>query len=312
MLRAVHRLPLFALACALSLPACGAELLPAQALLLPGVAGLLPKGTVAGLPEEHPDKPVLTRSVMLTSATTRPGPLRLALVVLEPAGGSRRARLLAMRPRGSKMVSELDVTSEAPDFLDLRLGAFRPGGGAVLGVQWAGGPGPHEGLLQIWALGDDGPIESFHSNAEGFYFEDVDGSGHAQLVLYAPEADSLVFLPRVFDWQGNRLVESKGRHDRFDKRLLADYDEVLDSWRAAAQPGDPPRMVMDVALQKGRLLERRSEKAAAFNAYEQAIDLVPDNLELAEERQAYQRREVLERVVEARRRATVLYGFRPR
>ncbi|MBI4868340.1 MAG: hypothetical protein HY816_15450 [Candidatus Wallbacteria bacterium] len=295
----------------LAAAACAAGDIPAtQALLLPGVRASLAQGTVAGEPDEHPGKPVVTKSVLSTSESARTtSPLVLALVVLEPQGTARVARLVVFARKGARMEVALDVFGGAPDFHTLALGAFGPGGRVALGIQWAQGPGPHEGNAQAWLFGAERPVESFRAASEGFYFEPLAGTDRAQLVNYAPDPGSAVALPEVYDWSGTRLVAAKSGRERLEKRLLADYDEVLESYRSAGQTGDPPRLVVDVALQKGRLLERRGELERAFAAYELAIDLVPDNL-VMDARQADERAELLERVAEARKRAAAIYGLK--
>lgn len=315
-------------------PAAAEQISAARALALSGVVEMLPPGTVAGDPRSTP-APVLTRALAVRVQREGRPQLWTALLVLEPSAKTtavagkriaRTSRLIVARQRGASMERVLSRTDPAPDALMLELGPHRPDGGMVVAVQWASGPAPHEGRIECWGLEGREPVRALDTVGDGFLFQDADGQGRTSLVLYQAEPGSLVQLPQVLTWRGDALVPSPGRHERLERDLLASFDELLNDYqsdaasaapdragaplapkapRTAPAEDNPPRMVVDVALLKGRLLERRREFKAAFRAYALVTRLVPRSLTVTR-KASPDRRELLLRAAEARRRAAAL------
>lgn len=291
----------------------GEPALPAKVMQVPGMRELLPPGTLAEAPLEG-EAPFIA-----LAAGIRPegggGPFRVAVVVLEPppAIGTdpedgvphRPVRLVVAKWSGERLVTELTRKKTAFGAHSLELGRHGPKGEPVVAVHWAEDTASRRGLLQVWRLGGTGPVLALSEESEGAYFEPREGVPGDPLVTYPPEEESLVVLPRVKDWRGDRLVPSRGRFGALLKRLLAGYDEVLDSYRSSGAIGLPPLMVVDVALLRGRLFESVGARARARRAFELLDELVPEHPpEAAEERDDWI--ELRRRVDEARRRAASL------
>ncbi len=296
-----------------------------KALGLPGLAALLPPGAVAarraGLAATPVAGPANAGSVPAVPATSAPvvvkavavrglpsgDPLRVAVLVLEP-GPTRpgKALLILARQRGKTMVRELAVREVALGAHSLVLDRVRPGGGVALAIHWASSPAGHGGVFQAWALGAGEPEVALKTVTEGFYFEPVPAGGTeagSSLVLYEPEESSAVCLPACYEWQGTKLVPARQGAAPLEKRLMAEYDEVLDAFRSSGVGVAPNRMVMDIALLKGRLLERQGLRDEARRAFEWAGSLKPS---AGKEVSPADRAELEERAAEALRRAQSL------
>lgn len=306
--------------------AASAAPLPVEkALGLPGMAALLPPGAVAARRASPAVSPVTgpasAGSVSAAPAASAPvvvkavavrglpsgDPLRVAVLVVEP-GPTRpgKVSLILARQRGRTMVRELVVREAALGAHSLVLDRVRPGGGVALAIHWASSPAGHGGIFQAWALGAGEPEVALKTVTEGFYFEAVPAGGAeagSSLVLYEPEEDSAVCLPACYEWQGTKLVPASQGAAPLEKRLMAEYDEVLDAFQSSGAGAAPNRMVMDIALLKGRLLERQGLRDEARRAFEWAGSLKPS---AGKDLSAADRAELEERATEARRRAQAL------
>lgn len=296
-----------------------------KALGLPGLAALLPPGAVAvsrgsaaGLPATatamvgfvpaalRASAPVAIKAVAVRGNASGE-PLRVAVLVLDRGPASaRKARLILAKQQGKAMVRELAVEEVALGVHSLVLERVRPGGGTALAVHWASSPAGHGGIFQAWALGAGPPEVALKTVTEGFYFEPAQGgeSGTGStLVMYEPEESSSVCLPICYEWRGTKLVPARQGAAPLEKRLMAEYDEVLDAFKSSGAAAAPNRMVMDIALLRGRLLERQGRRDAARAAFEWAGGLkLPSGKEVSPEDRA----ELEERADEARRRAQAL------
>lgn len=279
-----------------------------QVLALPGIAELL-SARPAASSSSPTSSPLVVAAAAARAQVGQTVVLWAAVALVEGRATSTgkspstgKTRVLIAQQRGKAMVLVRTFEEPVPGVHSLSLGRHRPDGGLALAIHWASGPGHHEGKLQVWTLGDGFGTLAFEGQAEGCYFRDIEGRGVPQMVLYTPEADSLVFLPRLFDWSGERLVETKGTSLGLARQLLKDYDEVLDSFLADRFAGEPPLMVVDVALLKGRLLERYGKADAALRAYRQLLDIVSTRT-ASDPSMEGDRQEIQLRAAEAARRA---------
>ncbi|MBI3892659.1 MAG: hypothetical protein HY303_14145 [Candidatus Wallbacteria bacterium] len=308
------RIHLLGLAASLALAACSlsaGELPPERMLELPAFRPFIPEGTVAGSPRTT-SSPVLARAEGIRSPAAGKQQLRVALVLLDPPKGAatagssipkRQVRLVVARQEGRAMAQELVREREAYGVHWVKLAACRPGALPAVAIQWAENLVDHSGWMEVWALGGVRPELAWSGRVGGAYFEPASGAA-SRMVLYQPEPDSLVSLPRVFEWQADKLVPARGAVDAVSARLLKDYDEVLQGFAAERPEGEPPRMVVDVALSRGRVLEQLGRTADALAAYEAVSSIVPAAAP-AKARPGAHEENVL-RVAEAVRRAAAL------
>lgn len=285
----------------------GAAIPARSALELPGSRELL--ASVPG----RPGAPGAGRARIAAAAAVRTTGkegtvLRVALVVigeLAPGQAERGAvppaRLILARQAGARMIPELDVVRSATGAHSLNLGPFRPGGQLALAVHWAVPATSGRGPAEVFVVDEKAARRIWSGGSEGLYFRDVAGRGHDQLVHYPPPDGSAVALPDVLDWDGDRLAPSPSSAKGLHEQLLADCAEVVDSWLADRPGGVPPRIVVDAALLKGRVLEREGRREEALAAYRCAAGLLVGcdlSSVPAEERQ-----ELEQRVEESARRA---------
>jgi hypothetical protein len=225
------------------------------------------------------------------------------------AGGSL-GRLFVGRVRGKTAVRMFESERPARNVLEMQAGPFRSRGELALAVHWTEEGSTRTGPLEVYPLGPGRVSPALTLLVDAFYFHAEAAGGPSRLVVYAPEPDSLVILPQVYDWQADRLVPSTRGLKSLEERLLGEYEEVLSDYRASGGTGDAPLMVLDVALLKGRLLARRGDLRGAFLAFEELLGFVSGGREVdVSEEDVDSRRDVLERVAEARRRAAALFGI---
>lgn len=273
---------------------------PGELRLLPGLASFL-----AGGPEGGGERsPMASLCLTATGRRTavRPHP---AWVALAWSAGDR-AHLSVFRWQTATFAEVARRQGPATRIRSLSGGPHGPGAAPVITAFWE----PPEGrmdrasVLEVFLLQKEGPTLALSMDCVEYDYAALAGAGGAVLHVYPAHQSSLVLLPEVLTWQGDELLGDEEATRRLEDETFRSAQAVLDSWPGGVE-GDPPLAVVDAALLRARLWEKRGRLPEALVSYREVLNLVPrDPGESPDSRRA--RHEILARAIEAEARLAAL------